>query len=190
VHSISVLAINGESVENVDLVKIVEDASGYFPSQAWDETRYLGKLTLEHDVKILAGKQPSDGFLFKNLIEKLRKIRSALGSETLSHALLLGMTGEPIVDTCFSFDGASYKRIVYLVHDYVTEKVGVVSLFSVNEKFSSKIVAHGLGHNRGLRHHEKPADLMHPELLRLPRLQVEGFCKICIRELTDNIGSG
>jgi hypothetical protein len=76
--------------------------------------------------------------------------------------------------------------LLHLVHDYVDERIGVVSLFRINKGSSSKVVAHGLGHNRGLRHHQEPIDLMYSGLLRTPTLRVEGFCKVCLRKLTDN----
>jgi predicted Zn-dependent protease len=185
VQSINVVAINQEPESEVDIVDIVENAKRYFPTEAWDEIRYWGKLNLEHDVKVLVDKQCLAGFLFERLIRKFRNIMDQSGLKSL----LLGITSDPIVATSYFFDDNTFKRAVYLVHDYVTEKLGVVSLFSVDEESSSKVVAHGLGHNRGLRHHEKPADLMHPQLLRLPRLQVNGFCKLCLRELTENKNS-
>jgi len=80
--------------------------------------------------------------------------------------------------------GARFKQALYLVHDYVTETIGVISFFRVEATASSKVVAHGLGHSKGLRHHLEPIDLMHPELLRTSTLQVEGFCKACLSRLT------
>jgi len=98
-------------------------------------------------------------------------------------SLLLGGTPDPVVALYCFFDGKNFKKTLYLVHDYVTEKVGVVSFFQLDEENSRKVVAHGLGHNRGLRHHMEPIDLMYPELLRFPILQVEGFCRVCLRTL-------
>jgi predicted Zn-dependent protease len=185
VQSINVLTIDAELEDKTEPVRIVEEAKGYFPAEAWDEIRYLGKLTLKHDVKILIGQQCLDGFLFEKLVERFGKVVSHWRLQDL----LLGITTVPIVATYYFFDGRQFKRAVYLVHDYVAKKVGVVSLFCVNEESSSKVVAHGLGHNRGLRHHVKPVDLMHPELLKLPKLQIEGFCKLCLRELTEDKNS-
>ena len=178
-RSINILTIDEKPEDDADLIKIVEEAKGYFPAETWEEIRYLGKLSLKHDVKILVGKQHLGGFLFEKLIERFGKIIGYLGLGNL----FLGITTDPIVASYYFFDGKQFKRTVYLVHDYVTQKVGVVSLYYVNEKSSRKVVAHGLGHNRGLHHHVKPVDLMHPELLKFPRLQVEGFCKVCLREL-------
>ncbi len=180
VHSINVLTIN-EGVENeLDLVKVVEDAKKYFPTETWEEVRYLGELSLEHDFRIAMNTESLGAFLFERLIERIGKIRDA---DRLENPLL-GITRDPIVTLYYFFDGKNFKKALYLVHDYVSERVGVVSLFQVDEDISSKVVAHGLGHNKGLRHHIKPVDLMHPDLLRFPKLRLEGFCKDCLRKLT------
>jgi predicted Zn-dependent protease len=182
VRSISVLTINEEVENERDLVKIIEDARSYFPSETWDDIRYLGKLSLEHDIKIATGGKPLGAFLFERLVERIKKLKD---SDKLM-SLLLGITPDPIVAVYYFFDGTHFKRALYLVHDYVAEKIGVVSLFQVNEEYFSKVVAHGLGHNRGLRHHPEPVDLMYSELLRSPALQVEGFCRICLRKLKED----
>jgi hypothetical protein len=181
-QSISVLSIDGDGEGDVDLVRIVEEAEHYFPLEGRNEIKYLGKVSLEHDVKVLVGRQCLGGFKFEKLVEKTRKLMVHLQVESL----LLGITLDPVVGTNYFFNGNTFKRIAYLVHDYVTEKLGVVSLFQLSEESSSRVVAHGLGHNRGLCHHEKPVDLMHPELLKFDRLQVDGFCKVCARWLIEN----
>jgi len=181
-QSINMVTINTDHKVDLDLVRVVEQAKGYFPGEVWDEIRYLGDLTLERDFNISLGRKTLGAFLFEKLIAKIRKVMNELGLESL----LLGITPDPIVSTSYFFDKQTFKRIVYLVHDYVNVKLGVVSLFSVDEKTSSKVVAHGLGHSKGLHHHEKPVDLMHPALLRLPSLQVNGFCKTCLRDLKEN----
>ena len=179
-HSINVLTINGEPENEQDLVKIVENAKSYFPTDTWHDILYLGKLSLEHDVKIAKNGEHFGAFLFEKLIERIKRIKN---SDRLMN-LLLGITPDPIIAMHYFFEGNNFKRTLYLVHDYVAEKVGVVSLHQLNNETSSKVVAHGLGHNRGLRHHVKPIDLMYFELLRTPILQVEGFCKICLQTLT------
>lgn len=179
-QAINVLTINGEPENERDLVKIVEEARDYFPTETWDEIRYLGKLCLKHDVEIATNKESFGAFLFEKLAKRIGRIRD-------SHRLmklLLGITPDPIVAMHYAFDGKHFKRALYLVHDYVDETLGVVSFFRVNEEASSKVVAHGLGHSRGLRHHLEPIDLMYSELLKTPTLQVEGFCKICLHKLT------
>lgn len=180
--SINVLTINEEPQDERDLVKIAENARRYFPTETWDDIKYLGKLSLKHDIKIATNEESFGAFLFDKLTKKIRKIKD---SHRLIN-LLLGITPDPIIAMYYFFDGKHFKRTLYLVHDYVAETVGVVSLFRVNEESSSKVVAHGLGHSRGLRHHLEPIDLMYSELLRTPILQVEGFCKVCLDKLTKN----
>ena len=179
VHSINVLTINEQVEDERDLVKIIEDAKDYFPTKTWDVVRYLGKLSLEHDFKIAINEESTGAFLFERLVERIEKIKT---SDKLMN-LLLGITPDPIVASYYFFDGSNFKKARYLVHDYVTEKVGVVSLFKVEDEASSKVVAHGLGHNRGLRHHAEPIDLMYSGLLKSLNLRVDGFCKICVRKL-------
>lgn len=178
-RSIDVLTINEEPENEADLVKIVEDAKSYFPSETWNTIHYLGKLSLEHDFNIATSEELFGAFLFEKLVERIEKIKHP--HRLMS--LLLGITPDPIVAVYYFFDGKRFKRAFYLVHDYVAERVGVVSLFRVDEGASSKVVAHGLGHNRGLRHHVKPIDLMYSKLLKSPTLQVEGFCKVCVDKL-------
>ncbi|MDH5447424.1 MAG: hypothetical protein OEY24_01100 [Candidatus Bathyarchaeota archaeon] len=178
-RSINVLTINGEPENKGDIVKIVEDARTYFPLETWDDVRYLGGLCLEYDFQIATSGESFGAFLFEKLVERIEGIKN---SDKLM-SLLLGITPDPIVAMYYFFDGKHFKKALYLVHDYVAEKVGVVSFFQVKDEFSSKVVAHGLGHNRGLRHHVKPIDLMYSKLLRVPALQVEGFCEICLHKL-------
>nr|MDO8132616.1 hypothetical protein [Candidatus Njordarchaeum guaymaensis] len=179
-QSITLLTINGEQEKEEDLVKIVEDASGYFPIETWDDITYIGKLILTHDFKVATSTESYGAFLFQKLINRVKRIRD---SNRLMN-LLLGITADPIVAMHYFFDRTRFKRATYLVHDYVDEKVGVVSFFQVNKKFSDRLVAHGLGHNRGLHHHIEPIDLMYSELLSSPTLQVNGFCKDCLHKLT------
>ncbi len=179
--SIDILLINGELEERRDVIKLVEDASGYFPKETWDEVEYFAKLVLEHDVTIATGGESSGAFLFEKLTKRIRRIKDSSGLKNL----LLGITPYPIVGGYHYFDGRRFKKTHYLVHDYVDEKIGVVSLFQVNDDFASKVVAHGLGHNRGLRHHVEPIDLMYSKLLRTHVVKVEGFCRVCLRKLDD-----
>ena len=181
-HSVNVLTINGKPENELDLVKSAEDARSYFPTKTWDEIRYLGKLGLEYDVKIGTVGESFGAFLFEKLTKRIRGIKDSYGLINL----LLAITSDPIVDMYYFFDGKHFKRSLYLVHDYVAETVGVVSLFRVNEESSSKVVAHGLGHSRGLRHHLEPIDIMYPGLLRTSTLEVEGFCKVCLQKLIKN----
>ncbi len=179
-QSISVLTISGEQEDKRDMVKIVEDASSYFPTETWDDIRYVGKLSLKHDFKVATSRESYGAFLFQKLISRIKRIKDS--NKLMS--LLLGITADPILAVYHYFDRTKFKRALYLVHDYVDEKAGVVSLFQVNKETSSKLVAHGLGHNRGLRHHAEPIDLMYSRLLSSHTLQVDGFCTVCLRKLT------
>jgi predicted Zn-dependent protease len=178
-ESISVLTIGGETKDKRDMVKIVEDASGYFPMKTWDDIRYIGELTLEHDFRVKTSIDSYGAFLFQKLINRMKGIKESNGLMNL----LLGITADPVVALYHYFDNTNFKRALYLVHDYVNGKVGVVSLFQVKEESSGKLVAHGLGHNRGLRHHVEPIDLMYSALLSSSPLQVDGFCEVCLRKL-------
>ena len=177
-QSIHVLTISGGTKNDNDLVKIVEDATSYFPTDAWDDIRYIGKLRLKHDFKVMTSKESYGAFLFQRLIKRIKGIRDS--SRLMS--LLLGITADPVVAVYHFFDRTNLKKTLYLVHDYVDKKVGVVSLFQVNAESSGRLVAHGLGHSRGLRHHMEPIDLMYTKLLSHPTLQVNGFCEACLRK--------
>lgn len=179
-QSIAVLTVSGKPENEKDMVKIVEDASSYFPTDTWDDIKYIGKLRLEHDFKVATSRESYGAFLYQKLINRIRRIRD---SKTLT-SLVLGITADPIVAMYHFFDRTNFKRTLYLIHDYVDAKVGVVSLFQVNQESSSKLAAHGLGHNRGLRHHTEPIDLMYSKLLNSSTLQVDGFCEVCLRKLT------
>ncbi len=176
---INVLAINEEVEDEIDIVEVIENAKDYFPTETWDMVRYLGRIRLEHDVKIAMNEESLGAFLFERLLERIEKIRSSSKPGTL----LLGLTSDPIIGSYIFFDGKNFKKISYVVHDYMNENVGVVSLFRVEQEKLSEVVAHGLGHNKGLRHHVKPVDLMHPELLRFQRIKL-GFCRFCLQKLS------
>ncbi len=177
---VNVLTINRQPENEQDLVKIVEDARSYFPTETWDDILYLGKLSLKHDIKIVTNGESFGALLFEKLIKQIEKIKKS--GRLVS--LLLGITPDPIVAVYYFFDGKNFRRALYLIHDYATERVGVVSFFRLNEETSSKVVAHGLGHSKGLRHHVEPIDLMYSGLLRFTKLQVEGFCEVCLCMLT------
>lgn len=180
--SIDVLMINVEPANGRGLIKIVEDGSGYFPTETRDDIECIAELHLDHDVTIMTGGESFGAFLFERLTKRIRSIKH---SNRLRN-LLLGITPDPIVAIQHHLDGRRFRRTLHIVHDYVDEKTGVVSLFQISDHSSSKVVAHGLGHNRGLRHHQEPIGLMYSGLLRAPVLQVEGFCRICLRKLKED----
>lgn len=180
VQSINVLTINEKAENETDVINVIETAKDYFPVETWGIVQYLGKVSLEHDVKIVINEESLGAFLFERLIRRIRKMKDSDKFRTL----LLGLTPDPIIALSYFFDGINFRRTSYVVHDYITEKVGIVSMFRVKNEKLCKVVAHGLGHNRGLCHHLKPVDLMHPELLRFPAMKL-GFCKDCLRKLSE-----
>lgn len=179
---IDLLMINREPENRQDVVRIVEDAVRYFPKETWDDVECLAKLVLKYDVMITTEGESRGGFLFEKLTKEIRRIKRSNGLINL----LLGITPDPIVAVYYFLDGRRLKRTLHLVHDYVDAKIGVVSLFRIDQESSSKVIAHGLGHSRGLHHHCEPVDLMYSKLLATPTLKVEGFCKVCLRKLTDS----
>ncbi len=178
-RSINVLTISGEHENWGDSIRTVEAATNFFPKETWDTIEYVGKIRLEHDVKIITKNESLGAFLFENLIEKIKRIKD---SDRLM-SLLLGLTSDPIVATYYFFEREKFRRESLLVHDYVAEKIGLVSLFQVEKDASSKVVAHGLGHNKGLRHHIEPIDLMYSGLLKSSMPRIDGFCKNCLQKL-------
>jgi hypothetical protein len=179
---IDVLMINEGIDGEEDLIRVIDDAKKYFPQESWGAVNYLGELRLDHDIKIGTDEQSFGAFLFEKLI---RRIKRAAGRDSLV-GLLLGITLDPVLVVNYSFDGRNFRRTGYFVHDFVAEKIGVVSFFRIHKPSCAKVVAHGLGHNKGLNHHVHPIDLMYVELLKEPMLQVEGFCNICLRKLKND----
>lgn len=176
---IDLLTIN-ETLENEkELIKIVEQATKYFPKGTWEAVEYLGNLTMKHDLKIASKERVYGAFIFEKLIQKIRKLKAAFKT----FELLLGITSDPIVTIYYRFEKGAYERIVNIVHDYVSEDVGIVSFFRAKGELARKLVAHGLGHNRGLRHHMTPIDVMYVDLLNYPRLDRKIFCRECINKL-------
>jgi hypothetical protein len=182
---LTLITVAQEAGDETDPVQIVDEAKTFFPTEAWYEIRYLGELSLKHDLKIMEGGRACEAFLFRKLIQRFLKVKDSCGLV----GLLLGITPKPVVDLHYSLEGGSIRKTVFFVRDYVSKKIGVVSLYKLAEESASKVVAHGLGHNQGLRHHLEPTDLMHSELLRLAHLDVDGFCTACLRSLTKSASS-
>jgi hypothetical protein len=179
VRLIDVLTINEDPKNEEELIEIVEQACEYFPRGNWEGIEYLGNLNMEHDVKITSNRGVYGAFIFEKLVMKIRKLKSMFNA----FELLLGITPDPIVTIYYRFERRTYERMVNLIHDYVSRDVGVVSLFRVEDGSASRLIAHGLGHNRGLRHHVDPIDLMYVDLLNHPMLNREAFCRECTNKL-------
>jgi hypothetical protein len=141
VRAINILTINPKPGDEQDLVKIIEDATGYFPRETWDEIECVGELVLERDVKIAMNGVSCEALPFEKLVKRIGRTK--------------------------------------------TRRIGFASLFRINDESSSKVVAHGLGHSRGLHHHMEPIDFMYSGLLSAHSLQVEGFCEPCLQRLTE-----
>ena len=181
--SLDILMINNRPEDKVDLIKVFEKAKNYFPNGIWDNVTCIGKLDIEHDLQVETQGRLCGALIFKKLIKKIKKIYV---SDRFMN-LLIAVTQDPVIDLYYFFDGNNFKRLSYLIHDYMVKKFGIVSFFMLNGENSKKVIAHGLGHNKGLHHHAKPVDLMYSELLKTPKLQVEGFCEDCQEKLSHNL---
>jgi hypothetical protein len=179
VRLIDVLTINEDSKNAEELIEIVWRACEYFPRGTWESIKYRGNFNMEHDIKIASNKRIYGAFIFEKLVSKIRKLRNMLRI----FEPLLGITSDPVVSVYYKFEDGAYNKTVNLIHDYVSEDVGVVSLFRVTGESASRLIAHGLGHNKGLRHHIDPVDFMYIGLLNYPMFNKEAFCRECIIKL-------
>jgi len=179
VRLIDVLTINEETKNEDEVLEIVKQASKYFPKGIWEGVEYLGNLDMEHDLKITSNKKVCGAFIFEKVVSKIRKLKGKFKT----FKLLLGITSDPIVSIYYRFEFGTYYRMVNLVHDYVSEDIGVVSLFEIKDDSASNLVAHGLGHNKGLKHHINPIDVMYIDLLNHPMLSKKPFCIECTSKL-------
>ena len=173
------LTINEDDKSSVEISEIIWRALEYFPRDLWIGVNYLGNMNMEHDVKLRSKETVYRAFIFHNLIEKIRRIRKLLKIKEV----LLAVTCDPIIAIYHRFEVEKLSCFANLIHDYVSGDVGVVSLFQIEEEKASKVVAHGLGHNRGLRHHVEPVDIMYEGLLKHTALRKNGFCNECLKRM-------
>lgn len=177
--SIDAFTIN-EAQKNVEeVLEIIWRAIEYFPKGLWKEVKYIGNIDIKYDLKVKIKEKVYNAFIFNSLLERIRKIRRIMEIDYL----LLAITRDPIVAVYHRFEAKSLSRVISIVHDYVSCDIGIVSLFNVDEDMSVKITAHGLGHNRGLRHHCRPIDMMYEGLLKSRELGREGFCDDCVNKM-------
>ncbi|MEM1582050.1 MAG: hypothetical protein QXK89_06025 [Candidatus Bathyarchaeia archaeon] len=177
---VEMLTINEERKDTEEILEIIWRALEYFPRGLWEGINYLGNVDMKHDLKVKSKDAIYGAFIFNNLINKIRRVRELLQIRDL----LLAVTRDPIIAVYHKFEAERLSRIANLIHDYVSNDVGVISLFRAEEhETASKVVAHGLGHNRGLRHHTKPVDIMYEGLLEYSTLKNERFCTDCIRKI-------
>lgn len=185
-QSLDMLTINGEPKNKEDLVELIWKAFNYFPEGIWKDITYVGDMKVRHDLKIKSKERTYGAFILLHLMGKIRGIKNTLKIEDL----LFAVTHDPVIVTYHRFELDRFKRIVGLVHDYVSDDVGILSLFETSEEVGTKIAAHGLGHNRGLMHHVEPVDLMYARLLDVDQIEIDGFCSECKGKLKNRVEVG
>jgi len=179
---IDTLTINEEHKSNEEILEIIWRALEYFPRGLWEGINYLGNINMTYDIKIRVERNKAihGAFIFNRLVNKIKRIRELLQIREL----LLAVTCDPIIALYHTFNFEKLSRMANLVHDYFSKDIGVVSLFRIEgDRKASKVVAHGLGHSQGLRHHIKPIDLMYEGLLECDNLTNNGFCHECLKRM-------
>ena len=178
-QSLDLLTINDQPSNKEDLVEMMWRAFRYFPEGLWTNVNYVGNMNVKHDLEIKSNEEAHGAFIFSRLVRKVRKMKNGLRIEDL----LLAVTHDPVIIMYHRFELKKFKRIVDLVHDYVSDDVGILSLFETDEEVATKIAAHGLGHNQGLTHHAEPIDLMYVRLLKGDPIKIDGFCIECQQKM-------
>lgn len=140
---------------------------------------YLGGIKIKHNLQIKLGEQIFGALLFEDTLRKVREIKGMMKFESL----LLALTHDPIISINYHLEDGVFKRIVNLIHDYVSSSIGIVSFFKIEGEISIMVTAHGLGHSQGLSHHLEPIDLMYVGLLKTKWIKYFGFCDDCKRQL-------
>lgn len=177
--SMEMLTINEAGKDIEGILEIIWRALEYFPRNVWNEVKYIGNADIRYDVKVEIRGLLYRAFLLNNLLSKIRMIRGAMDIKDL----LLAVTVDPVIAIYSRLEHGGISRTVNLVHDYVSSDIGIISLFAVKNDAAVMVTAHGLGHNRGLRHHNKPIDLMYEGLLESKSLDKDGFCGDCLRRI-------
>ena len=173
--SLDLLTINEDLRNREDLAEIFWKAFEYFPDGVWRETSFVGNLNVRFDLEIRLDEVFHGAFIFSHLLRRIRKMKDLLRIEDL----LLGVTHDPVIVMYYRFDVDRFRQIVDIVHDYVSDDVGLISLFETDEGVFPRIAAHGLGHSLGLKHHAQPLDLMYIGLLHGSPISINGFCEEC-----------
>ena len=178
-QSLDVFTINEEPEFRENSLAIVSEAFCYFPEGMWHGINYLGNMNLKHDLKIKSEEKTYKAFIFSSLMIRIRKKKDKLKNQNL----LLAVTCDPVIAVYRRLESGMFKEVINLIRDYVSHEVGIISLFKIEERTAPKIAAHGLGHNKGLRHHAEPVDLMYARLLDGHPIKRDGFCNRCRRKL-------
>lgn len=173
------LTINEEVKSREDLIDVMWKAFSYFPEGVWKEVNYVGNVSVKCDLTIESKEETHEAFIFSHLARRIREMRSIIKTDEL----LVGVTHNPVIVTYHRFDTNKFKRIVNIVHDYVSNDIGIISFFKAEDESAVKIAAHGLGHNQGLTHHAQPIDIMYLGLLNGNRIKINGFCIECLQKL-------
>ncbi|MFQ6064843.1 MAG: hypothetical protein ACE5L6_05135 [Candidatus Bathyarchaeia archaeon] len=182
---LDMLTINEEPKSKEGLLETIWKAFDYFPRGIWEEIRFVGNIIVKYDLKIKTREKIYGAFIFNNLMRKIREIKNVFESR----GLLLAVTYDPVISVYHQFELESFKRIINLVRDYVSRDVGMLSLFEILDETATRVAAHGLGHNQGLKHHVEPIDLMYGSLLDGHSIKRDGFCDECREKLRSNIAS-
>lgn len=182
---LDMLTINEEPKSKEDLLEIIWKASDYFPQGVWEEIRFVGNINVKYDLKIKTRERIYRAFIFNNLMRKIRETKNMFDS----CGLLLAVTYDPVISIYHQFELERFKRIINFIRDYVSRDVGMLSLFDMQDEIATRVAAHGLGHNQGLKHHVEPIDLMYGSLLNGRSIKRDGFCGECRRKLKSNIAS-
>lgn len=178
-QSLDMLTINEEFMNREDLVEMMWKAFSYFPRGIWEGVNFVGNMNVKCDLKIRSKQDVCGAFIFSHLLRKIKEMKNILKTEDL----LLAMTHDPVIAVYHRFEVDRFKRTINIVHDYVSNDVGMVSLYETDEDAAAKVAAHGLGHNQGLTHHAEPIDLMYEGLLHGRPIEIDGFCNECKRKL-------
>lgn len=172
---VEVLTLNEDTRDGKELLEVIWGALNYFPDNTWESVNYRGNLDIGHHLEIERDSRRYEAFLINRLVSLVRILKKTFGTD----ALLLALTRDPVIITFFRFESSVFRSVAGLVRDYVTDDVGMVSVFETDEEDGRRAATHGLGHNRGLVHHEEPLGLMYVGLMDGLPIQTNGFCVEC-----------
>jgi hypothetical protein len=178
-QSLDMLTINEELRNREDLVELMWKAFSYFPRGIWEGVNFVGNISVKCHLEIRSKQDVCGALIFSHLLRKIKEMKNIFRTGDL----LLAMTHDPVIVVYHRFEADRFKRTISIVHDYVSDNVGMISLYETDENVAAKVAAHGLGHNQGLAHHVEPVDLMYVELLHGRPIEIDGFCNECRRKL-------